>query len=187
MRNMSFALTTSQMADGSKDVTRRLGWLFLKEGDWVRPVRKCMGLKPGEAIEQIAAPVLTLLLRREPLQLLIDNPLYGQRECGREGFPDLTPAQFVDFFCSTHAKCTPATVVTRIEFNHGPLPGWKPMATAPKDGTAIRLLLRHLNWRYAEGEAKAMWEEDVEANWLDFNGGGWTWSGMCGQPVAWRP
>ncbi len=29
MRNISFALTTQQILDQQKDVTRRLGWLFL--------------------------------------------------------------------------------------------------------------------------------------------------------------
>jgi hypothetical protein len=48
MRLMSFALTEQQILDGTKDVTRRLGWLFLKRGDLIRPVRKCMGLKRGE-------------------------------------------------------------------------------------------------------------------------------------------
>ena len=33
MRNISFSLTEEQFLNGSKDVTRRLGWLFLKPGD----------------------------------------------------------------------------------------------------------------------------------------------------------
>lgn len=48
MRNMSFALTTDQILAGTKTVTRRLGWLRLQPGDHLRPVRKCMGLRPGE-------------------------------------------------------------------------------------------------------------------------------------------
>lgn len=34
-RNMSFALTTSQIRDRSKTVTRRFGWWFLVPGDQV--------------------------------------------------------------------------------------------------------------------------------------------------------
>jgi len=33
MRNMSFSMTVDQIRDGSKTVTRRLGWLFLNFGD----------------------------------------------------------------------------------------------------------------------------------------------------------
>lgn len=47
---MSFALTVPQIQAGTKDVTRRLGWQFAKAGDLIRPVRKCMGLKPGAKI-----------------------------------------------------------------------------------------------------------------------------------------
>lgn len=57
---MSFALTTVQILDGSKDVTRRLGWEFLKVGDLLRPVRKCMGLRPGEKISVLRDPIRVL-------------------------------------------------------------------------------------------------------------------------------
>jgi hypothetical protein len=39
------------------------------------------------------------------------------RETEREGFPDLTPRQFVDLFCQ-HMKVTPNRVVNRIEFKY---------------------------------------------------------------------
>ena len=48
MRRMSFSMTEPQFRDGSKDVTRRLGWKFLKPGDRIMGVRKCMGLAKGE-------------------------------------------------------------------------------------------------------------------------------------------
>jgi len=35
----------------------------------------------------------------------------------KEGFPDMTGEQFVDFFCK-HMKCDPLQEVTRIEFVH---------------------------------------------------------------------
>lgn len=116
MRNMSFALTTDQMIEGTKDVTRRLGWLKLAPGEWIRPVKKCMGLKPGETVQPLRAPVKAIGVRREPLRRLIDEPDYGRDECRREGFPNLTPEQFVAMFCSTHRDCTPDTTITRIEF-----------------------------------------------------------------------
>ena len=45
---MSFMLTTNQIIDETKDVTRRNGWENLKPGDRLRAVEKAMGLKKGE-------------------------------------------------------------------------------------------------------------------------------------------
>jgi len=50
MRNMSFFLTTDQIRNKTKTVTRRDGWLFLKPGDIVQACVKCQGLKKGEKI-----------------------------------------------------------------------------------------------------------------------------------------
>lgn len=121
MRNMSFALTTSQIMEGTKTVTRRIGWLHAKPGQLVRPVRKCMGLRPGERIDVLRDPVLLVDVRREPLRLMTDDIEYGLRECELEGFgwhPDYRwPSAFVAMFCATHRGCTPETVVTRIAFS----------------------------------------------------------------------
>lgn len=116
MRNMSFALTTPQVLDQSKDVTRRLGWLHLKVGDQFQPVKKCMGLKPGERIERLGSPVRVVSVRREHLDSMVTNWVDGRSECRREGFPEMTPEQFVAMFCATHKGCTPETIITRIEF-----------------------------------------------------------------------
>ena len=48
MRNMSYAMTTQQIIDETKDVTRRLGWADLRPGDRVQACEKCQGLKKGE-------------------------------------------------------------------------------------------------------------------------------------------
>lgn len=120
MRNMSFALTTSQIVDGTKTVTRRLGWLVLKPGDQIRPVRKCMGLKPGEKLDVLSGPLTIVSIRREPLRAMTDDLDYGFKECALEGFADHPdyqwPSEFVSMFCATHKGCTPDTIVTRIEF-----------------------------------------------------------------------
>lgn len=122
MRNMSFALTVPQIQAGTKDVTRRLGWLHLKRGDLIQPVRKCMGLKPGETIERLRAPLLIVDVRREPLDLMTTNLDYGIDEVRREGFAEHPtyrwPSEWVAMFCATHKGCTPATVVTRIAFDY---------------------------------------------------------------------
>lgn len=119
MRNMSFALTKEPMLARTKRVTRRLGWEFLKVGDRVQPVEKCMGLKPGEKIVRIGPPIIITELRREPLDALTKDVDYGWVECALEGFAGTIhqfPTQFVSMFCNTHRGCTPQTVVTRIAF-----------------------------------------------------------------------
>jgi len=120
MRNISFALTTTQVMEGTKTVTRRLGWQFLKVGDLLRPVKKCMGLLPGERLDVLRDPIKVIGLRREPLRQMLDDIDYGFRECELEGFgahPDYRwPSAFVGMFCATHRGCTPETVITRIEF-----------------------------------------------------------------------
>jgi hypothetical protein len=122
MRNISFALTTSQILAGTKDVTRRMWWQFLKVGDLLRPVRKCMGLRPGEKVELLRAPIRVIEVRREPLCRMIDEPEYGHDEVRREGFAAseryAEPSAWVSMFCATHIGCTPDTVVTRIEFTY---------------------------------------------------------------------
>ena len=120
MRNMSFALTTAQIMEGTKTVTRRLGWLHARPGQQLRPVRKCMGLRPGEKLDVLRDPLHIVSVRREPLRRMTDDLEYGFAEVTLEGFaghPDYGhPAAWVAMFCATHKGCTPETVITRIEF-----------------------------------------------------------------------
>lgn len=115
MRNISFMLTPSQFLDGSKTVTRRLGWEYLKAGDHLMGCEKCQGRRNGEPLVRLGECVV-VTVRREPLRRMLDDPNYGPGECKREGFPNMTPAEFVAFFCESHDGCTPDTTVTRIEF-----------------------------------------------------------------------
>lgn len=108
MKNISFALTTEQFIDGSKDVTRRLGWKHLKIGEVLMACRKCQGLKPGEKLEKLG-PIKVLSLHHERLDAIT------QEDVIREGFPLMTPAKFVEMFCK-HMGCEPSTEVVRIEF-----------------------------------------------------------------------
>lgn len=107
-KRMSFALTERQFLDGSKDVTRRLRWLDLVAGERLTAVRKGMGLKRGEK-QVLLGELEVVSVRYEPLDAIT------QEECAREGFPEMTPAEFFAFFCAAN-KCASTTVVRRIEF-----------------------------------------------------------------------
>jgi hypothetical protein len=110
-RLMSVALTEPQVRARSKTVTRRAGWLMLREGDRLTLCRKVMGRRKGEPLERIT-DVLVLSVRRERLDLITPA------EVAAEGFPDWTPAEFVEFFCGSHKGCTPESLVTRIEWRY---------------------------------------------------------------------
>lgn len=116
MRNISFSLTEAQFLDLTKDVTRRLGWKFLKPGARLMGCRKCMGLKPGESIVRLGE-IEVVSVRREPLNRMTADASYGHAEAIREGFPEMTGGQFVEMFTS-HMKAMPETEITRIEFKH---------------------------------------------------------------------
>lgn len=108
MRNMAFSMTIEQMRNGSKDVTRRLGWDFLKAGDQVMAVEKSQGLKKGEKVVRLF-PIEIVSVRGEAIREITTE------EVVREGFPEMNVREFVSFFCTTH-RCQPADLVNRIEF-----------------------------------------------------------------------
>jgi hypothetical protein len=119
MRNMSFALTQDQLLNGTKCVTRRIGWQALKVGDTIQPVLKSMGLKKGEKVAKLGPTILIHEVRRERLGLMLEDLSYGEQECRAEGFPGLIPAEFVEMFCKAMKGCNQQTLVTRIAFVHG--------------------------------------------------------------------
>ena len=117
MRNMSFFLTAPQIRAHTKAVTRRLGWGDLKKGDRVNACVKCRGLKKGERVEKIC--VIEIVSNRpQVLGALLFSPRYGAMECVLEGFPEMTPEEFFQFFCRTHRGCDSETKVNRIEFRY---------------------------------------------------------------------
>lgn len=118
MRMMSFALTERQLMDGTKTVTRRTGWRNLKAGDKLLAVRKAMGLKPGEKVQALCE-IEVVSVRRQALACI------DKKDCVAEGFPDLSPEEFIRFF--TAKVKTPGmgrhieeVTVTRIEFRKVP-------------------------------------------------------------------
>lgn len=93
VRRMSFFLTTRQIIDREKTVTRRSvdTWTTLKAGDRVIAIEKGQGLKAGEG-HLVLALLEIVNVRIERLDEITAE------ECVREGFPDLTPAEFVTFY-----------------------------------------------------------------------------------------
>jgi hypothetical protein len=111
MRNMSFALTTEQIRAQTKTVTRRLGWKTAKVGDIVQPVVKGQGLKKGERVEKIGGPIRFVAVDRVVLGDISPQDVY------REGFPQMTPRQFVEMF-KDHNGGLRDQWVTRIQFEY---------------------------------------------------------------------
>jgi hypothetical protein len=107
---MSFALTTEQFLMKKKDVTRRLGWYFLKPGTLLWGVEKGMGLKKGERIKRLGL-IVVVSTRLEPIRAITREDVI------REGFPDWSTADFVKFFCK-HNGIKPGVQVNRIEFRY---------------------------------------------------------------------
>lgn len=138
MRNMSFMLTTQQMRDRSKFVTRRLGWWNAKQGEVIMACVKCQGIRKGQGIEHIT-PIEVVTASGEQLKAI------NQHDVIREGFPHMTPADFIAMFCKAHKArhCTPDTVVNRIEFKFLDSPkGEQPEPSLPTFYT-YRGVLRH--------------------------------------------
>lgn len=121
MRNLSFALTTRQMRERTKTVTRRKGTWWskvLKPGDLVCAVEKSQGIPKGGLVRLGVIRVVSV--RTEPLNAILDAPWdlpKPAEECAREGFPEMSPVDFVFMFCR-HMGGDGAQIVTRIEFEH---------------------------------------------------------------------
>jgi hypothetical protein len=107
---MSFILTTQQFKNKTKTVTRRFGWHFLRLGDIVCGVEKCMGFKKGEKIKRLG------LIRIVSVCKVVLSEI-TQEDCAKEGFPDMIPAEFVQMLCN-YSKCFPYDSVNRIEFEY---------------------------------------------------------------------
>lgn len=111
MRRMSFFVTRRQYVDGSKTQTRRLGYAKLKPGEIVMGVEKMQGLRRGAKQVELGR-LRVVSVRRERLDAITPEDVTA------EGFPGMTPAEFVEMFCTMHGlkRCSPATIVTRIVF-----------------------------------------------------------------------
>lgn len=120
-RLIAASLTEEQVLDGSKTVTRRLGWWTDKRGrrlvvagDRLRVVRKSMGRRRGDHVEPLVYLAVWEVtgVRREPLEAI------DAADVAREGFPGWSPDEFVRFFCRTHRGCQPDSEITRISVRY---------------------------------------------------------------------
>lgn len=135
--NISFSATTEQVRQHWKHVTRRIDKSLRlakkKPGDILQGIERGQGIKKGEHVVKLDQIVI-LEVNREPLDEIICRPirpigkpdpigcgLYqyeGIPETTLEGFPELTPVQFVETFCKINPKCTPDTEITRVLFDY---------------------------------------------------------------------
>lgn len=107
-RRMSFAKTKEQIQARTKTETRRLGWDFLKSGDILQAVNKTMGFKKGEKAIWYS-DIIVVSTWREPLNHI------NAEGCIAEGFPEMSPKEFIQFFCEIN-KCEPNINVRVIQF-----------------------------------------------------------------------
>lgn len=111
MRLISFAITTKQVRERTKTVTRRLAWEGLKPSTLLLGVEKAMGLKPGERMVPLAV-IRVVDVRRERVDAI------SSEDCAREGFPEKAPADFVALFLGMYRDLKPSDLLTRIEFEY---------------------------------------------------------------------
>lgn len=113
MRRISFALTPEQCRARTKTETRRLGWRYARIGDELLAVSKVMGFRKGETIDGQVETFGTIRLvevRREPLSAITQEGVVA------EGFPHLTPPEFVEMFRSLNAGTLARDEVTVLRF-----------------------------------------------------------------------
>jgi len=97
-RRMSCSMTVDAVRDRTKTVTRRHvdTWATLNPGDRLTLIEKGMGLAKGE--RQVVLDEVTIA----NVDVI---SLYGgmtEEECAREGFPEMEPDDFVNFWLDSH-------------------------------------------------------------------------------------
>ncbi len=108
---MSFALTTRQVREHEKTVTRRNGWRRARVGQVVQPIVKGQGLRKGEHVETIGGPIRFVDVRRERLDAITPE------DVRREGFPGRSSKWFVTMYLEANGGRRDQ-IVTRIEFEY---------------------------------------------------------------------
>lgn len=128
---ISFALTEASFLDGSKTMTRRLGWWTDKRGrrlvmpdDRLTGCRKVMGRRRGEPLVRLGE-ILVTDVRRERLDKITEDDVRREGvpvECFEEVDADTgqpPPWEWVRWFANEQ-RCSPFDEVTVIEFYRVP-------------------------------------------------------------------
>lgn len=117
-RMMSFSMTKDAVREGTKTVTRRTGWHFLKPGDVLWAVEQAMGLPKGGHVVKIRL-IRVVSVEQQGLGALLsgNRGRWPLDEMVREGFPGMTPQAFIDMFCEANGW-HPEWEVNRIEFEY---------------------------------------------------------------------
>lgn len=140
-RLMSVALTEDAVRERRKTVTRRLGWGMVRAGDELRLVRKAMGRsRVGDDGVRYVEPLVDVARVRVVSVTRVRLDTITDADVDREGFgpygdpyphqdwwpPGTVPPaevhghaahRFVSFFTAA-MRCTPDTMVTRIEWEY---------------------------------------------------------------------
>lgn len=97
-RRMSCSMTVDAVKARTKTVTRRHvdTWRDLKPGDHLTLIEKGMGLAKGSHQVVLAEVEIT--------DVSVEDIGYADLpvECVREGLPNLTPSEFIDFWLRSH-------------------------------------------------------------------------------------
>jgi hypothetical protein len=117
-RLMSVAFTEEAVRERRKTVTRRKGWLMLKPGDRLTLCRKVMGRRKGEPLVRVAEVEVFSVTRERLDDLLRTDISNNEGEVAREGFPDMTPEDFIQRFFIEAQGMSSDAVVTRIEWRY---------------------------------------------------------------------
>lgn len=126
-RLMSVSFTEQAVVERRKTVTRRKGWWVDKNGDRLllhghrlTLCRKVQGRKSGEPLVRLAEVEVVRVWREELGDLLRDEG-WGDdvgAELAAEGFPDLTPEEFIRRYFTEAQGIYPDDYVTRIEWRY---------------------------------------------------------------------
>lgn len=110
-RLMAVSHTAHLVRRREKTVTRRTGWQMLTPGAQVTLCPRVRGRRPGEELERIVTVDVVSVTRQRLGEI-------DAADVAAEGFPEMTPAEFIEFFCATHKGVTADTDVTRIEWRY---------------------------------------------------------------------
>ena len=104
------------------DVTRRrIPVRARKVGQHIRAVEKMQGLKKGDH-QVVWGEIRIVSLEHEPLGDIITRPYRNSTlsECTREGFPELTPEEFVAMVIGHYGRknMDEDTMIERVQYVH---------------------------------------------------------------------